>query len=286
VVATAADLGDSQREALARLRLVMSAGAPLPPQLLRRVADLAPDARVCTPYGMTEALPVTDVCLEEIEAAGTGNGVCVGWALRGVDVTISPLRPDGAAGAELTAGPGVAGVTGEVAVRAAHVKERYDALWATERESSRDAGWHRTGDVGHLDEAGRLWIEGRLAHVITTAAGVVTPIGLEQRVESLTAVSAAAAVGVGPTGAQQVVVVVVPTVPGPGSRGRRPRRSALQRSQVIAGTDLVDAVRAAAGLPVAAVLVRSALPVDIRHASKVDRQALSRWATRVLAGAR
>jgi len=289
VVATSADLGDSQREALARLRLVMSAGAPLAPPLLRLVADLAPNARVCTPYGMTEVLPVTDVSLEEIEAAGSGNGVCVGHALPGVDVTVSPLGPDGAAVAPLTGEPGV---PGEVAVRAAHVKERYDALWATERESSRDAGWHRTGDVGHLDEAGRLWIEGRLAHVITTAAGVVTPVGLEQGVEALTAVGAAAAVGVGPTGAQQVVVVVVPSVPDvpdvrrPGSRWLRLRRSALQRAQVLAGTDLADAVRAAAELPVAAVLVRSTLPVDIRHASKVDRQALSRWATRVLAGAR
>ena len=37
--------------------------------------------------------------------------------------------------------------------------------------SARDAGWHRTGDVGHLDADGRLWIEGRLAHVLVTADG-------------------------------------------------------------------------------------------------------------------
>ena len=47
------------------------------------------------------------------------------------------------------------------------MKDRYDPLWATERESSRDPGWHRTGDVGHLDAEGRLWVEGRLVHVIT-----------------------------------------------------------------------------------------------------------------------
>jgi hypothetical protein len=32
------------------------------------------------------------------------------------------------------------------------------------------------------------------------------------------------------------------------------------------------------------VLVRADLPVDIRHASKVDRAALARWADGVLAG--
>ena len=32
---------------------------------------------------MTEALPVTDVALAEIDAAGSGNGVCVGRPLPG-----------------------------------------------------------------------------------------------------------------------------------------------------------------------------------------------------------
>jgi hypothetical protein len=36
----------------------------------------------------------------------------------------------------------------------------------------------------------------------------------------------------------------------------------------------------------AAVLEVDALPVDIRHAAKIDRQRLARWAERVLAGAR
>ncbi len=42
---------------------------------------------------------------------------------------------------------------------------------------ARHPGWHRTGDVGHLDDAGRLWVEGRLAHVVRTADGVVTRSG-------------------------------------------------------------------------------------------------------------
>jgi acyl-CoA synthetase (AMP-forming)/AMP-acid ligase II len=223
---------------------------------------------------MTEALPVADVSLAGIEAAGEGDGVCVGAPLPGVEVRISPLSADGRADGPLTGSPGT---TGEVCVRAAHVKDRYDALWALERAASRDPGWHRTGDVGHLDAQGRLWIEGRLQHVVTTAAGPVTPVGIEQRVERLDGVSAAAAVGVGPAGAQVVVVVVVP------SGGRRPvRRSRLR----LAGPDLADAVRSAAGTDVAAVLSAPALPVDIRHQSKVDRGEVARRAARALDGAR
>ncbi|MET1004972.1 MAG: hydrolase, partial [Propionibacteriaceae bacterium] len=166
--------------------------------------------------------------------------------------------------------------TGEILVSAGHVKARYDRLWAVERQSSRDAGWHRTGDVGHLDDAGRLWVEGRLVHVVTTADGVLTPVGVEQRVEELAAVQAAAVVGVGPAGTQQVVVVVVPAA-GPSKSRRR---------DVLADADLAASVRSVAGRPVAAVLQLDALPVDIRHASKVDRARVGRWADRVLSGAR
>ncbi|WP_308128147.1 alpha/beta fold hydrolase [Modestobacter italicus] len=269
VVATAGELTAAQRTALGGVRLLMSAGAPVPLPLLQQLREVLPAAEAHTPYGMTEALPVTDVSAAEIEAAGPGNGVCVGRPLPGVEVRVSPLSDTGTADGPLTDTPGT---TGEVTVRAAHVKDRYDALWATERAASREPGWHRTGDVGHIDDAGRLWIEGRLPHVVSTAAGVVTPVGVEQRVEQLAAVSAAAVVGVGPAGTQAVVVVVVPVTGAP------------RRGSAVADPELADAVRAAAGVEVAAVLVTGALPVDIRHQSKVDRRAVARQAARTLAG--
>ena len=282
VVATAADLSAGRREALGGIRLLMSAGAPVPATLLRSLREVLPAADAHTPYGMTEVLPVTDVSLAGIEAAGDGEGVCVGRPLPGVDVRVSPLSPTGAADAPLT---DRAGVTGEVCVRAAHVKDRYDAMWALERAASRDPGWHRTGDIGHLDADGRLWIEGRLQHVVATASGAVTPVGIEQRVERVPGVAAAAAVGVGPAGAQVVVVVVVPSGIDPAASGRRRPAGRGDRLR-LADTDRADAVRAAAGVDVAAVLVAGRLPVDVRHQSKVDRSEFARRAARVLAGAR
>lgn len=267
VVATAAELDEAQRSALAGVRRLMSAGAPVPVTLLRRVQELLPAAELHTPYGMTEALPVADISLPQIEEAGPGNGVCVGFPLPGVQVQLSPMDELGRADGPLT---DAAGVTGEICISAAHVKDHYDRLWATERLSSRNPGWHRSGDVGHFDDQRRLWVEGRLVHVLTTPAGPVTPVGVEQRVEGLTEVDAAAVVGVGPTGTQQVVVVVV----------------AEGRPGTLAGTGLSAAVRAAAEVPVAAVLVTDRLPVDIRHASKIDRAKVSRWAEAILSGRR
>jgi acyl-CoA synthetase (AMP-forming)/AMP-acid ligase II len=267
VVATAGGLSRIQRAALGRVWMLLSAGAPVPAPLLRRARELMPDASPHTPYGMTEALCVTDISLAEIERAGRGDGVCVGRPVSGVDVAISALDASGRATGALGDTPDV---VGEVAVRAGHVKDRYDGLWLTEHESTRDAGWHRTGDVGHLDDAGRLWIEGRLAHVITTASGVRTPVGLEQRVETLSEVARAAAVGVGPEGTQ-ALVIVVETVGGGAGAG-------------LASPSLVDAVRSVVDSAVAAVLGVAALPPDIRHNSKIDRARVARFAARVLAG--
>ena len=81
----------------------------------------------------------------------------------------------------------------------------------------------------------------------------------------------AAVVGVGPPGTQQAVAVVVPEVP---------------QSVGLATRELASAVRAGAGRGLAAVLSIDVLPVDIRHAAKIDRLRLARWAGRVLAGAR
>ncbi len=270
LVATGGALTPGQRTALSGVRLLVSAGAPVPAALLRALREVLPAAEAHTPYGMTEVLPVTDVSLAGIEAAGPGDGVCVGTPLEGVAVRVRPLARDGSGAGPLTDAPGV---TGEVCVRAAHLKERYDRLWATERDSARGPGWHGTGDVGHLDDRGRLWIEGRLAHLVRTADGPLTPVGVELRVEAVDGVRHAAVVGVGPAGVQQVVVVVVADAPRPAA-------------PLLADDALTAAVRAAAGVPVAAVLRTDALPVDVRHASKIDRTRVAAWAEQVLAGGR
>jgi acyl-coenzyme A synthetase/AMP-(fatty) acid ligase/pimeloyl-ACP methyl ester carboxylesterase len=265
VVQTSDVLTIDQRTSLASVRLLLSAGAPVPMSLLERAAELFPQASVRTPYGMTEALPVAESDLPGIQHAGSGNGVFVGTPLPGVEIAIAPLdalgRPDDA----LVTRPGV---TGEIAVRADHIREAYDRLWATTTRASRNPGWHRTGDVGHLDAKGALWVEGRLAHVVTTAEGPLTTIELEQRAIAA-GVANAAGVGVGPVGAQQVILVI-----------EAPGRTSL------VGVEETERLRSACDYPFAAVLRIDRMPVDIRHNSKIDRAALGLWASDLLGGAR
>src|SRR5207237_9712256 len=118
--------------------LVLTAGAPVPVSLQREVAALLPMAQVHTPYGMTEALPLTDVTLttlEQLDGAEAGNGVCVGEPLDGVAVGLAPLDELGVAGRALT---DKAHVTGEICVAGPHVKDRYDRLWLTQHDAAAD----------------------------------------------------------------------------------------------------------------------------------------------------
>lgn len=252
----------------ASLRLVLSAGAPVPVATLRSVAQRRPGAEVHTPYGMTECLPVADISLDGIDSAGHGRGVCVGHPVHAARVVIAPLGFDAAHPISAVD----ADVTGEVLVRTPWLSDGYDRRWATEREArpidTDGVVWHRSGDVGHLDHEGRLWIEGRSVHVVHTDHGPVTPVPVEVAVEAIPGIQRAAAAGIGPHGCQQLVVVVE-------AEGRAG----------LADAEVAAAVRAAVSwAPVAAVLTAPTLPVDIRHNTKIDRAAVAEWAAQLLAG--
>ena len=314
VVATADELNAEQRAALAKVQTVLSAGAPIPVPLLEALSALVPNASLHTPYGMTEGLPVTDVSFEMIRQAiaeGTPNaagevldpfardGVCVGFAVYGAAVAIAPLLQDGSVADELTHEPGV---TGEILVSAPHVKDRYDTLWVTEEQSISTPGWHHTGDVGHLDASGRLWVEGRLAHVLLTSQGVLTPVAAEQSAESLPEVRRAALVAVGPAGTAAPVLVIEASANTAALEARQSasslKRALLDRvpganrfpiAEGVSPFELSQLVRQKVaedtGVELAAVLVVHEHPTDIRHNSKIDRPALGEWASKVLAGA-
>jgi olefin beta-lactone synthetase len=258
------------------LRVVMSAGAPVPAETLTALQPFAPNATFHTPYGMTEALPVCDIRLPDIlraaseQASGpTAGGVCVGPPVPGAEILIVPLGFDSTVPVE----PLVTGETGEILVRSPWLSSGYDRLWLTEAAARpTDAvgrTWHRSGDVGHIDSAGRLWVEGRSVHVIYSADGVRTPVAIERSVETALGSGRAAAVGVGPMGAQVVVIVI----------------EQAGSSDGLAASDVTTRVRAAvAPMAIAAVLERKTLPVDVRHNAKIDRTAVASWATEVLSG--
>ncbi len=269
VVATAQP--GARHAGLAGLRVVFSAGAPVPSETLRAIAALAPAASLHTPYGMTEVLPVADIelgAIEQAELDDPAGGVCVGRPVDGAEVRIAALGFD----AEELPAELDTGTMGEILVRAPWVSAGYLGLWATQRAARPGAvgDWHRSGDVGHLDELGRLWVEGRAVHVIHGPHGPITSVPVERMVERTLGLRRVAAVGVGPVGSQQLVVVIEDPTAADGP----------------ADSDVAVAVRDSVAQPVACVLTVSKLPVDIRHNAKIDRALVAAWASDVLAGRR
>jgi acyl-coenzyme A synthetase/AMP-(fatty) acid ligase/pimeloyl-ACP methyl ester carboxylesterase len=277
VIATADDLDERDRESLRRVRTVLSTGAPVSEPLLASLVLLMPHASAHAIYGMTECLLVSDITLEEMRGSPAdrihNDGINVGRPIGNVRVRISPLDSYGRSTLPPTDLPAV---LGEILISAPHLKDHYDRLWLNDREALRDSPsgehWHRTGDVGHLDVDGRLWIEGRLAHVMVTASGPIAPVGIEQSIETVKDVRRAAVVGVGPHGLQQLVAVVE----------TEPR---AHRAELVAPS-LAARVRSATTHPLVAIFSVNQLPTDIRHNSKIDRVRLSAWAEHILAGHR
>ncbi|GAA2096519.1 alpha/beta fold hydrolase [Brevibacterium salitolerans] len=352
VVATAHELSLAQSTACARVQMVLSAGAPVPLELMNALASVFPNARIHTPYGMTEGLVLTDIDRAEVaqahadseralraaaeepsaEAAATSEaaagsapaaasapatasgtaaasgtartsartavsrdlGVCVGRPVDGVRLALAPIGEDGAPSEALLEGEEAQGVLGEFVASGAHLKAGYDRLWSTDRAAARDSRdgllWHRTNDIGHFDAHGRVWLEGRVQHVVTTPHGPLGPGGPEAVVDALDGVLRSAAVGVGPTGTQALVIVVEPDpARSPGVRGRGLHSRGLPAhgpAPLGLASAVRSAVRAVTGHDVAAVLVTRSFPTDIRHNSKIDRSRLARWAAEVLAGGR
>ncbi len=281
VVSTKNALNADARAACGNVRLALSAGAPVRASLLEDAGALFVNASVHTPYGMTELLPLADINLQqlryiEVERAqdenlmlGPDAGVCVGSPVPNTTVLIDPLDLQGKATGQYTEEPGV---LGEIVVSATHQRDGYDRLWHTQYLASMPQNFHRTGDIGQLDAQGRLWVGGRLVHVVVTTQGVLAPVAYEQHLEAVEHIVMAAVVGVGPVGLQLVVAVV--------------QMHSENHAPGAASLELTDKIRASvpATVDIAAVLVVNRLPVDKRHNSKVDRTAVADWASRVLSG--
>ncbi|MBE2250480.1 MAG: AMP-binding protein [Myxococcus sp.] len=259
------------------LKRVLSAGAPVRVDVLENLTKLlGPDAQIFTPFGATESLPVASIGSHEVLAdtgklAMQGKGVCVGRpvpeiTVRVIEISDAPI----ATWAEAREVP--QGVVGEITVAGPVVTREY---WARPEQTKLakiqdgDRVVHRMGDVGYLDEIGRLWMCGRKGHRVVTASGTLFTTPVEEVINQHEAVRRSALVGVGPAGAQVPVLL-------------------LEREAEQGPTDgaLVQAVKELAARHettrrVAHVYVYPGeFPVDRRHNAKIERERLAVWATK------
>jgi acyl-CoA synthetase (AMP-forming)/AMP-acid ligase II len=252
---------------LPSLRRVLCAGAPVPADLWEASRSFLTGGRLHSPYGATEALPVSTVSADEIEAGST-RGACVGRPVAEVEVRIIPIRDTPISSID-AAGRVPAGQPGEIIVRGPVVTRCYDALpEATAASKIPDPAapggvWHRMGDCGLVDADGRLWFLGRKAERVETAEGTLFTEPCEQVFREHPRARRCALVGLGSEPA-----LVVEAEP----RGARDAQGLAAELGVLARRHPHTA-------RIRKFLFRRRLPVDVRHNAKIHRLALARWAS-------
>jgi acyl-CoA synthetase (AMP-forming)/AMP-acid ligase II len=263
------------------LRRVFSAGAPVPPPVIADMKKtIADDGELFTPYGATESLPVASISGSEVldeTAAKTnaGAGTCVGRRFSGIDWQV--IRPvDGPIVNIDDAEPLAVGEVGELIVRGVVVTTEYVSRTqynATSKIRDADRFWHRMGDLGYFDESERFWFCGRKAHLVTTPSGPMYPVCCEAMFNIHPAVRRTALVGVGSVGQQRPVLVIEPEDYS-NANADQGRQLIEELSKIALADPITEKIET--------FLLSEALPVDIRHNSKIFREKLAIWAAEKL----
>jgi len=143
----------------ARLKLIRSSSASLPPQIMHSLEDIF-GAPVIEAYGMTEAAhQMASNPLPPRQRKPGSVGVAAG-------PEIATMDDDGALMQS--------GEVGEVVIRGPNVTTGYlnNAAATTAAFSN---GWFRTGDQGFMDDEGYLWLTGRLKEIINRGGEKISP---------------------------------------------------------------------------------------------------------------
>ena len=169
------------------LRLGIGTAASFEPELVREIrASLG--LRMAIMYGSSEGVGVATDEEDDVLRGAVGRP-------RPGSVTI--LAPDGT-----TLPPGA---VGEIAFSRSVFPVRY---WG---DATPTTPWYHSGDLGRLDEEGRLFVHGRLAHQIDRGGLKIDPVEVELAIAAHGGVADAAVVGVpDPVVGERVCACVVP----------------------------------------------------------------------------
>lgn len=277
---------ESNATVLPGLRRVFSSGAPVSPDVIRRMkACIHPQGEVHTPYGATEALPVSTIEAGEVlretgQRWRSGAGTCVGSRFSEIEWKVIPIV-DGPIGTIESLNDLPPGEIGELIVRAPQVTREY-----FENPCANDLGkiedpcgrWHRMGDVGYFDEQARFWFCGRLGQRVVTPRGTLFTDPCEGVFNDHPDVRRSALVGVGPAGCALPVIVIEPE-PGKWRHRKRAHDRFVEELRVLARKHPHTA-------GIEFFLFRRRFPVDVRHNAKIFRERLAVWAARQIRTAR
>jgi acyl-CoA synthetase (AMP-forming)/AMP-acid ligase II len=170
-------------------------GAPMAPELVRRIAEAFPNARLGNGFGLTETASISTYLPHEWAADHADS---VGFAAPVVDLAVDKLDADG---------------VGELLIRGPNVVAGYWDKPDATRNTFVD-GWLRTGDLARVDEEGLVYIVDRAKDMINRGGENVYCVEVENALAGAPGVADAAVLGVPDTVMGEKVGAVLVSVPG------------------------------------------------------------------------
>ncbi|HVI91338.1 MAG TPA: long-chain fatty acid--CoA ligase [Dongiaceae bacterium] len=186
---------DLDKYDLKSLRFCISGGAPLPLEV-RKAFEAKTGARVLEGYGLSEASPVT--CCNPTHRPSKDGSVGLPFPQTSVEIVSLEDRKT----------PVKTGEKGEICFRGPQVMMGYWKRPDATAEVIMDGMLH-TGDVGHMDAEGFVFITDRLKEMITASGYKVYPRVVEEAIYQHPAVKECAVIGVGDPYRGQTVKAIV-----------------------------------------------------------------------------
>jgi fatty-acyl-CoA synthase len=169
------------RRDTASIRFITGGGEKTPVTLIERLLAAFPRARFADAYGLTETVSGDTFNDQAHTRSKIGS---VGKPVIGLDVAI--IGPDGS--------PAEPGAQGEIALRGPKVVSSYWKNPEATAAAFTAGGWFRTGDIGHLDADGYLYIDDRKKDMIVSGGENVASSEVERALYECDAVLEAAVV--------------------------------------------------------------------------------------------
>ena len=181
--------GEPAVTALSGLKYLLYGAAPMPLPVLRQALAALPGLNFVQVYGQTEMAGVISALSPQAhrDASRPDRLVSAGTALPGMDVRV--VNP--ATGQDATAGQ-----PGEFWFRSAQRMLGYLNRPDDTAQAITDEGWLRSGDIGHIDDGGFLFISDRVKDMIITGGENVYSPEVEQAVAEHPAVAEVAVIGI------------------------------------------------------------------------------------------
>jgi len=256
---------------LPSVKYLVMFGAPVRNELHKRFSRILPNGTTYTPYGATESLPVANISgqmvLEQTAAlTDEGKGTCVGEPAPGVKVAIAAINDNIIPHIRQARILGLHQI-GEIIVKGDMVTAGYyqsPQETALAKIADGASFWHRMGDLGYIDDAGKLWFCGRKSHRVETPSGLLCSVMCEAIFNTHNGVRRSALVGIGEKGRQSAAIVIERN-----SAGRKLDRKRLEKELLgLGGKNPLTAA-------ITSVHFCDSFPVDVRHNIKIDRLKLA-----------